>query len=114
MVVICNVSDWDPVRKRIVDDSGFPRTPDRPIKLLGTRVRYQRSVETTIDARGPDFSGGSAITTNHASEIGAFHHHATTKCSPFLCSSPIALLSSSHRLEVKTEPAQQEYIRIKS
>ena len=44
-----------------MDDSGFPRTPDRPVKLLGTRVRYQRSVETTIDARGPDFLGGSAI-----------------------------------------------------
>ena len=43
-----------------MDDSGFPRTPDRPIKLLGTRVRYQRSVETTIDARGLDFLGGSA------------------------------------------------------
>ena len=46
--------------KRIVDDSGFPRTPDRPVKLLGTCVRYQRSVETTIDAHGPDFLGGSA------------------------------------------------------
>ena len=45
--------------KRIVDDSGFSRTPDRPVELLGTRVRYQRSVETTIDARRPDFSGGS-------------------------------------------------------
>ena len=43
-----------------MDDLGFPRTPDRPVKLLGTRVRYQRSVETTIDARGPDFLGGSA------------------------------------------------------
>ena len=43
-----------------MDDSGFPRTPDRPVKLLGTRVRYQRSIETTIDARGPDFLGGSA------------------------------------------------------
>ena len=40
--------------KRIVDDSGFPRTPDRPIELLGTRVHYQRSVETTIDIHGPD------------------------------------------------------------
>ena len=47
-----------------MDDSGFPRTPDRPVKLLGTRVRYQRSVETTIDACGPDFLGGSA--TLHA------------------------------------------------
>ena len=44
-----------------MDDSGFSRTPDRPVKLLGTRVRYERSVETTIDTRGPDFSGGSAI-----------------------------------------------------
>ena len=43
-----------------MDDSGFSRTPDRPVKLLGTRVHYQWSVETTIDARGPDFSGGSA------------------------------------------------------
>ena len=45
--------------KSIVDDSGFPRTPDRPVELLGTRVRFQRSVETTIYARGPDFLGGS-------------------------------------------------------
>ena len=43
-----------------MDDSGFPRTPDRPVKLLGTCVRYLRSVETTIGARGPDFLGGSA------------------------------------------------------
>ena len=43
-----------------MDDLGFPRTPDRPVKLLGTCVRYQRSVETTIDARGPDFLGDFA------------------------------------------------------
>ena len=55
--------------KRIVDDSGFPRTPDRPFKLLGTRVRYQRSVETTIGARGPDFSGGSATASIRAVPI---------------------------------------------
>ena len=42
-----------------MDDSGFPRTPDRPVKLLGTHVRYQRSAETTIDAHGLDFLGGS-------------------------------------------------------
>ena len=35
-----NVCDWDPVRKRFVDNSGFPRTLDRSVKLLGTRVRY--------------------------------------------------------------------------
>ena len=45
---------------RIVDDSGFPRTPDRPIELLGTCVRYPRSVKTMVGARGPDFLGGSA------------------------------------------------------
>ena len=39
--------------KRIVDDSGFPRTPDRPVELLGTRVHYSRSVKTSIGARGP-------------------------------------------------------------
>ena len=46
--------------KRIVDDSGFPRTPDRPIELLETRERYPRSVKTTIGAHGPNFLGGSA------------------------------------------------------
>ena len=46
--------------KRIVDDSGFSRTPDRPVELLGTRECYPRSVKTMIDARGPDFSRGSA------------------------------------------------------
>ena len=48
-------------KKRIMDDSGFLRTPNRPVKLLGTCVRYQRSIETMIDARGLDFLGGSAI-----------------------------------------------------
>ena len=46
--------------KRIVDDSSFLRTPDRPVELLGTHVRYQRSVETMIGACGPNFLGGSA------------------------------------------------------
>ena len=53
--------------KRIVDDSGFPRTPDRPIELLGTRVRYPRSVKTMVGARGPDFLGGSTTVTTSAS-----------------------------------------------
>jgi len=46
--------------KRIVDDSGFPRTPNRPVELLGTRERYPRSDKTMIGACGPDFLGGSA------------------------------------------------------
>ena len=48
------------MKKRIVDDSGFLRTPNRPVELLGTRERYPRSGKTTIGARGPDFLGGSA------------------------------------------------------
>ena len=43
-----------------MDDSGFLRTPDRPVKLLGTYVRYLRSVKASIGARGLDFLGGSA------------------------------------------------------
>ena len=54
--------------KRIVDDSGFPRTPNRPVELLGTRERYPRSVKTTIGACGPNSLGGSA--TNHFTESG--------------------------------------------
>ena len=48
-----------------MDDSGFPRTPDRPVKLLGTCVRYLRSVVTSIGARGPDFLGGCAIADSY-------------------------------------------------
>ena len=68
-VVIYNDCDWDPICKRFVDDSGFPRTPDRPVKLLGTRVCYHRSVETSIGARGPDFLGGSATAGIRAGPI---------------------------------------------
>ena len=52
--------------KRIMDDSGFPRTPDRPVELLGTRVRYPRSVKTMIGTHGPNFLGGSATAGCHA------------------------------------------------
>ena len=55
--------------KRIVDDSGFPRTPDRSFKLLGTCVRYLRSVKTSIGARGLDFLGGSATAGIRAGPI---------------------------------------------
>ena len=48
------------MKKRIMDDLGFLRTPDRPVELLGTREHYLRSVKTTIGARGLDFLGGSA------------------------------------------------------
>ena len=52
-----------------MDDSGFSRTPDRPVKLLGTCVRYLMSVETSIGARGPDFLGGSATVANMADTV---------------------------------------------
>ena len=55
--------------KRIVDDSGFPRTPDRPVELLGTRVRYPRSVKTTIGACGPDSLGGSATIATSCDDL---------------------------------------------
>ena len=57
---------------RIVDDSGFPRTPDRPVELLGTRVRYSRSVKTSIGACGPDFLGGSATRSLAVSHMYRF------------------------------------------
>ena len=52
--------------KRIVDDAGFPRTPDRPVELLGTHERYPRSIKTTIGARRPDSFGGSATHSSRA------------------------------------------------
>ena len=56
-----------------MDDSGFLRRPDRSVKLLGTCVRYLRSVETSIGARGPDFLGGSATSTTLSSLPSNFY-----------------------------------------
>ena len=68
-----------------MDDSGFPRTPDRPIKLLETRVRYQRFVETTIGACGPDFLGGSAtifVSSSCSFQIHQMVHVKNVGCGP--------------------------------
>ena len=65
-----------------MDDSGFPRTPDRPVKLLGTCVRYLRSVETSIGARGPDFLGGSATEYRKKKEHILFGVHRAKKYFP--------------------------------
>ena len=46
-----------------MNDSGFPRTPDRLVKSLGTHVRYLRSIETSMGAHGPDSLGGSTTPT---------------------------------------------------
>jgi len=72
-----------------MDDSGFPRTPDIPVKLLGTCVHYLRSVETSIGARGPDFLGGSATV----------HRRAWARPWPAITTAPPTFLSfgpSSH------------------
>ena len=48
-----------PARKEIVDDSGFPRTPDRIPELCGLCVQQSEVWETMIGARGPYNLGGS-------------------------------------------------------
>ena len=55
-----------------MDDSGFLRTPNRPVELLGTRERYPRSVKTMLGARGPDFLGGSAIAEAQVGSMAAW------------------------------------------
>ena len=46
-----------------MDDSGFPRTPDRLLESFGTRARRSEVFETTMGACGPLNSGGS-VTPN--------------------------------------------------
>jgi hypothetical protein len=50
----------DPARK-IVHDSGFPRTPDRLLKFCGTRVQWLEVFKTITSTCGPHYLGGSAI-----------------------------------------------------
>jgi hypothetical protein len=49
----------DPARK-IVDDSGFPRTPDRLLNLCGTHVWWLEVFNTITSTCGPYYLGGSA------------------------------------------------------
>jgi hypothetical protein len=57
----------DPARK-IVDDSGFPRTPDRLLKFCGTRVQWLKVFKTITGTCGPYYLGGSAthVGSTHA------------------------------------------------
>jgi hypothetical protein len=48
----------DPARK-IVDDSGFPRTPDRLHKFYGTHVQWLEVFKTITGTYGPHYLGGS-------------------------------------------------------
>ena len=43
-----------------MDDSGFPRTPERLLESFGTRARRSEVFETMMGACGPLNSGGSA------------------------------------------------------
>jgi hypothetical protein len=49
----------DPAWK-IVDDSGFPRTPDRLFKFCGTHVWWLEVFMTIPSTCGPYYLGGSA------------------------------------------------------
>jgi hypothetical protein len=42
-----------------VDDSGFPRTPDRLLKFCGTHVWLLEVFKTMISTCGPYYLGGS-------------------------------------------------------
>jgi hypothetical protein len=43
-----------------MDNSGFPRTPDRLLMLSGSRAQQSEVVETMTGACGPYNLGGSA------------------------------------------------------
>jgi hypothetical protein len=45
---------------KIVDDSGFPRTPDRLLELCGTHVWWLEVFKTITSTYGPYYLGGSA------------------------------------------------------
>ena len=66
-----------------MDDLGFPRTPDRSVKLLETCVRYPRSVETSMGARGPDFLGGSATSAVVAHPLIEGIHSIDAQVKPY-------------------------------
>ena len=52
-----------------MDDSGFPRTPDRLLESFGTRARRSEVFETMMGACGPLNSGGSATIFNRGGQI---------------------------------------------
>jgi hypothetical protein len=46
--------------RKIVDDSGFPRTPDRLLKFCGTHVWWLEVFKMITSTCGPYYLGGSA------------------------------------------------------
>jgi hypothetical protein len=57
----------DPARK-IVDDSGFPRTPDRLLKFCDTHIWLLEVFKTMMSTCGPYNLGGSATVIYQNSE----------------------------------------------
>ena len=66
--------------------------PTDLLSYLGTCVRYLRFVETSIDARGPDFLGGSAtvmtkqpmaLTSNGDRIASGFYNVFTNSAGPY-------------------------------
>ena len=93
--------------KRIVDDSGFPRTPDRPVELLGTRERYPRSVKTMIGARGPNSSAGSTIDHRWHSLRQCLEHRVATSLLPLIYAHfLLSVLLSNSLIFSDTQPQQ--------
>jgi hypothetical protein len=54
----------------IVDDLGFPRTPDRLFKFCGTHVWWLEVFKTITSTYGPYYLGGSTTRLNVLSHNG--------------------------------------------
>jgi hypothetical protein len=66
----------DPARK-IVDDSGFLRTPDRLLKFHGTHVWWLEVLKMITSTCGPYYLGGS--TTLNPSTPSSAPRHKSSK-----------------------------------
>jgi hypothetical protein len=64
----------DPARK-IMDDSGFPRTPDRLLKFYGTHVWWLEVFKTITSTCGPYYLGGSATDNYLVVMLGSAYNH---------------------------------------
>jgi hypothetical protein len=58
-----------------MDDSGFPRTPDRLLILSGSRAQQSEVVETTIGVCGPYNLGGSATAGIRVHTLDLLQHY---------------------------------------
>jgi hypothetical protein len=58
-----------------VDDSGFPRTPDRLFKLCGSHVQQSEALRAMTGACGPYNLGGSTIAGIRAHTLDLLQHY---------------------------------------